>query len=264
MISSIDLKINCSETENKITNFIKNYIKNSGLKGAVVAVSGGIDSAVTLQCAVEAIGKEKTIAIHMPERDITPDNDTLDVMQHCKELGVTCNIVDITEMLHVMQESLPFFNPEKRIVYGNIKSRLRMIVSYYFANTFNRIVLGTSNKTELLTGFFTKYGDGGVDLLPLADLYKTQIRQLAGYLKIPENIINKPPSPGFFPGHTDEDELGIDYFTLDQILYSLQRGNSKEEISEKLNLPIIQIEDVVKRVKSNKHKRQFPLILRLS
>jgi NAD+ synthase len=264
MISSIDLKINCSVTKNKITNFIHNYIKNSGLEGAVVAVSGGIDSAVALQCAVYAIGNEKVIAIHMPERDITPKSDTLDVMQHCKELDVTCNIVDVTEMLHVMQKGLPFFDSEKRIIYGNVKSRLRMIVSYYFANNYNRIVLGTSNKTELLTGFFTKYGDGGVDLLPLADLYKTQIRQLAEYFKIPENIINKPPSPGFFPGHTDEDELGIDYFTLDQILYSLEREKTKEEISEKLKLPIIQIEEVVKRVESNKHKREFPLILRLS
>jgi NAD+ synthase len=264
MISCTDLKINCSKTRNKITNFIKNYIKKSGLDGAVVAVSGGIDSAVTLQFAVEALGNEKVTAIHMPERDITPANDTSDVMQHCELLGVTCNIVDITKILHVMQESLPFFNPEKRIVYGNIKSRLRMIISYYFANTYNKIVLGTSNKTEQLTGFFTKYGDGGVDLLPLADLYKTQIRQLAEYLEIPENIIKKPPSPGFFLGHTDEDELGIDYFTLDQILYLLQMGNTEGEISEKLSLPRKQIEGVIKRVKSNKHKREFPLILRLS
>jgi NAD+ synthase len=103
-----------------------------------------------------------------------------------------------------------------------------------------------------------------VDLLPLADLYKTQIIQLAEYLEIPENIIKKPPSPGFFPGHTDEDELGIDYFTLDQILYLLQMGNTEGEISEKLSLPRKQIEGVIKRVKSNKHKREFPLILRLS
>jgi len=264
MVSLEDFRIDSPKIEKKIAKFIRENIKSAGLKGAILAVSGGIDSAVALNCTVEAIGNENVIAIHMPESDITPHIDTSDVMQHCNCLGVTCNMVDITQMLHVIRDSLPFFNPEDRVVYGNIKSRLRMLVSYYFANKFNRMVIGTSNKTELLTGFFTKYGDGGVDIMPLADLYKTQIRQLARYLEIPDNIITKPPSPGFFPGQTDEKELGVSYDILDLILFSLDRGIEAEKISEQLKIDLSLVKSIVERVKVNRHKREFPLILRLS
>jgi NAD+ synthase len=126
------------------------------------------------------------------------------------------------------------------------------------------MMIGTSNKTELLTGFFTKYGDGGVDIMPLADLYKTQIRQLARYLEIPDNIITKPPSPGFFPGQTDEKELGVSYDILDLILFSLDRGIEAEKISEQLKIDLSLVKSIVERVKVNRHKREFPLILRLS
>jgi NAD+ synthase len=164
----------------------------------------------------------------------------------------------------VIQNSLPLFEAKEQIVFGNVKSRLRMTVSYYYANKQKKMVIGTSNKTELLTGFFTKYGDGGVDLMPLADLYKTQIRHLAQYLKIPKNIIKKPPSPGFFPGHTDEDELGISYKTLDLILYSLDKGTTKEIIADQLGISLNCIQSIIDRVKTNEHKRRLPLILRLS
>jgi NAD+ synthase len=264
MVSVEDFWINCIDTESQISKFIRDKIEAAGLGGAILAVSGGIDSAVALNCTVEAVGSEKVIAIHMPESDITPHSDTTDVMLHCESLGVTCNLVDITEMLHVIQKNLPFFDPEDMVVCGNIKSRTRMMVSYYFANKFKRMVIGTSNKTELLTGFFTKYGDGGVDIMPLADLYKTQIRQFARYLEIPDNIISKAPSPGFFPGQTDEKELGVNYETLDLVLLSLQKGVKKETISKQLRIDLSQVKSIAERVKVNRHKREFPTILRLS
>ncbi len=263
MVSVEDLEINCGKTEHKIKEFISRKIEESGLDGAVVAVSGGIDSAVTLDLTTKALGADRVTALTMPERDVTPERDIMDVMQHCEALGVTCNTVDITPILRVMRDALPKYDVTDRITTGNIKPRVRMTVTYYFANRDRRIVMGTSNKTELQTGFFTKYGDGGVDLMPLADLYKTQLRQLARHLNIPENIIEKPPSPGFYPGHTDEDELGIDYTTLDLILYSLEKVSDASTIAEALGISRILVESVMKRIKANEHKRRLPLILRL-
>ena len=263
MVSVEDLEINCKKIEYKIKDFIAENIEKSGLEGAIVAVSGGIDSAVTLDITVKTIGVNRVTAVTMPERDVTPERDIMDVMQHCERLGVTCNTVDITPILHVMRDTLPNYDITDRITSGNIRPRIRMTVAYYFANKQRRMVMGTSNKTELLIGFFTKYGDGGVDLMPLADLYKTQLRQLARHLKIPENIVKKPPSPGFYPGQTDEGELGIDYTTLDLILYSREKGSDTSKIAEDLGISQNLVESVMRRVNANEHKRRLPLILRL-
>ena len=259
-----DLRVDCQEIEPKIIEFIQRSVNNSHLNGAVVAVSGGIDSAVTLHLTAKALGPKKVTAITMPERDVTSERDIMDVMLHCKQLNLTCNTVDITSMLHVMQDNLTNYNSDNKISAGNIRSRLRMNISYYYANLEQKMVMGTSNKTELLTGFFTKYGDGGVDLMPLADLYKYNIKQLAKYLKIPLNIIEKIPSPGFYPGHTDEQELGCDYDTIDMILYLWEKGYINQEISRELDIEMQTVESITKRIKANEHKRRCPLILRLS
>jgi NAD+ synthase len=138
-----------------------------------------------------------------------------------------------------------------------------MILSYHYSNSLSYMVIGTSNRTEWLTGYFTKYGDGGVDLMPLADLYKNQIRQLAVHLDIPESIVEKAPSGGLWPGQTDEGELGIDYDTLDLILSGLDKKMSEEEIAEALDVDLIMVQGVFKRVKANEHKRRLPTVLRL-
>ncbi len=251
-------------TITQISLFIKKCIQHSNLKGAIVSLSGGIDSAVALALTVKAIGPEHVTCITMPECDITPEEDLVDVMCLTELFDVTCERLEISSMLHVMRKSLPIPTSESKIIYGNVKARLRMLLTYFFANMENKIVVGTSNKSELLTGFFTKYGDGGVDIMPLADLYKTQIRQLAPHLKIPERIITKPPSPGFWPGQTDEEELGISYDYLDLILYYWENNYSLKEISDSLKTPLSKIEEIIQRVNSNEHKRHFPLILRHS
>ena len=248
----------------QITQFIKKCVQDSNLKGAIVSLSGGIDSAVALSLTVKAIGSEYVTCITMPECDITAEEDLVDVTYLTKLFDVTCERLEISSMLHVMRESLPIPTNKSKIIYGNIKARLRMLLTYFFANMEDKIVVGTSNKSELLTGFFTKYGDGGVDIMPLADLYKTQIRQLAPHLKIPERIITKPPSPGFWPGQTDEDELGISYDYLDLILYYWENNYSLKEICDSLKIQMSKIEEIIQRVNLNKHKRHFPLILRLS
>ena len=264
MVSLENISINCDEIESKVIKFIQDNIEKAKLKGSVVAVSGGIDSAVTLHLTVKALGSEKVTVITMPERDVTPECDIIDVMLHCKQLNLTCNTVDITQILHVMQQSIPEYEQNDRISSGNIRARIRMMIAYYFANRESKMVMGTSNKTELLTGFFTKYGDGGVDLMPLADLYKYNIKQLAKYLEVPQNIIDKAPSPGFYVGHTDEKELGCEYNTIDLILYLWEKGYINIEIAEKLNIPKKTVDNIIRRVNTNEHKRRLPLILRLS
>jgi NAD+ synthase len=264
MVSVQELAINCVEIEPKIIEFIKKSIKNSGLNGAIISASGGIDSSVTLHLAVNALGPENVTVISMPERDVTPECDIMDVMLHCSQLNLTCNTVDITPMLHVIQKNLHKYDPNDRISSGNIRSRIRMIIAYHYANVERKMVIGTSNKSELITGFFTKYGDGGVDLIPLGDLYKYNIRQLGKYLKIPRNIVDKAPSPGFFKGHTDEQELGCDYNTIDLIVYLWEKGYIENEIAKELKVEKMVVGSIINRIKVNEHKRRFPLILRLS
>jgi NAD+ synthase len=264
MISLQKLSINCENTTKNVLKFIQNQVHNSGFDGVVVNISGGIDSAVTLHLAVMALGPENVTAITIPERDVTPESDITDVILHCEQLNLTCNTVDITEILRVIRNIMPKYDVTDRITIGNIRSRLRMIIAYHHANTERRLVLGTSNKTELLTGFFTKHGDGGVDLMPLGDLWKYNIKELANYLEIPENIIKKPPSPGFYKGHTDEDELGMSYDNIDLILFGYNKGLTIAEIVEETGIPIDEVKRILRRVKANQHKRRLPLILRLS
>lgn len=264
MVTLDDLAINCIEITPKIHQFILETVENTGLNGVVVNVSGGIDSAVTVHLAVQALGSERVTAITIPERDVTPRSDITDVMLHCEQLNLTCNTVEITPILHVMRDILPMYDITDRVTCGNIRSRLRMLIAYHHANIEGKLVIGTSNKTELLTGFFTKHGDGGVDFMPLGDLWKYNIKQLARYLEIPENIIKKAPSPGFYEGHTDEDELGMSYDNIDLILYSYERGLTVKEISDGLSIDASEVKRMLNRVKANQHKRANPLILRLS
>ena len=179
MLSKDALVIDALATAQRISEFITDQVDLSGLNGAITAVSGGIDSAVTLALTVKALGGDRVRAITMPERDITPEGDIADVMRLAEMFDVTCDVIEITPVIRVMSLLLPLYNPSDLVSSGNIKPRARMIVAYHYANALRRMVVGSSNKTEWLTGYFTKYGDGGADLMPIADLYKTQVRQLA-------------------------------------------------------------------------------------
>lgn len=256
--------IDASSVAERVAEFISDQVEISGLKGAVVTVSGGIDSAVTLALTVKALGREQVRAVTMPERDVTPEEDVTDVMRLAEMFGVTCDVVEITPVIHVMRSLLPLYDPSDLIASGNIKPRVRMVIAYHYANTLRSMVIGSANKTEWLTGYFTKYGDGGVDLMPLADLYKTQVRQLARHLAIPQGIIEKTPTAGLWPGQSDEGELGIRYEILDLILYGWERGMGVAEVADELSVDPSTVERILERVRVNEHKRRLPLILRLS
>ena len=263
MLTLESLRIDPEEVEGRVVEFISGEVERAGLRGGVVAVSGGVDSSTTLMLAVRALGRENVRAVTMPEGGVTSERDVRDVMDLTKQVGVTCDVVEITSIVDVMRGVLPLYDPENLIPFGNVKARLRMAIAYHFANSLDMMVIGSSNKTEWLLGYFTKYGDGGVDLMPIADLYKTQVRQLARYLGVPERIVTKTPTAGLWPGQTDEGELGVRYETLDLILYGWERGMKAGEIAEELGVSASTVEAVLRRVERNEHKRRLPLILRL-
>jgi NAD+ synthase len=257
------LRLNTLEISRKITEFISEEVRKSGLAGAIIAVSGGIDSALTLSLTAKALGPERVRAVTMPERDITPERDIMDVMRITDLYDVTCDVVEITPTLEALNGALPLYDPSDRLANGNLRPRVRMMVSYHYANTLNRIVIGSSNKTELLTGYFTKYGDGGVDLLPMGDLYKCQVRQLASHMGVPQEIIDKTPTAGLWPGQSDEGEMGASYDDIDLILWGHEKGFSTKEIALGIDADPSLVESILARVERTEHKRRLPLLLRL-
>lgn len=264
MITTELLAIDPSKIQARVTEFIRNIIKTAQQDGVIVAVSGGIDSAVALAASVKALGPEKVKALTLPECDITPKTDVEDVMLLCESLRVTCERVEITPILHVMRENIPDFDPADHVAYGNMKARLRMLLAYYYANRRRAIVMGTSNKTELYLGYFTKYGDGGVDVMPFADLYKCQIRTLGRYLGVPPSITEKPASARLWPGQNTEKDLGMPYDSLDLIVHTHLQGWTPAKIAAETGVDKPNVERIIARIAANEHKRVLPAILRLS
>ncbi len=264
MLSLKLLEIDATETVEKISSFIRQQVEISGLKGAVVSVSGGLDSSVVLALTARALGPSRVRALTMPERDITPESDITDVTRLAEALDVTCDTVEITPVLRVIRDAIPLYDPSDRVSVGNLTARARIVVVYYYANALRSMVVGCGNKTEWLTGYFTKYGDGAADIMPIADLYKNQVRQLARHLGIPEGIIGKTPTAGLWPGQSDEEELGVKYDVLDLILHGMELWMTEDEVADDLDIDAGLVRRMYRRVAANEHKRRPPLILRLS
>jgi NAD+ synthase len=240
-------------TEQVIEKFLSEKLRKTGAKGYVLGVSGGIDSAVVLRLCARAVGRKKVLALLMPEKD-SPKEDLLDSVEICKREGIDHTVVDITGPAEAYRKAISEEIDRKSM--ANIKARSRMIVLYHFANTDRRLVVGTSNKSELLVGYFTKFGDGAADLEPIGDLYKTEVRQLAKDIGIPDRIIKKAPSAGLWRGQTDEDELGITYERLDAILLGIESGLPEKEIAERAETTIREVERIAKTVRLTSHKRK--------
>ncbi len=233
-----------------IQNWIRNYIHSANADGVVVGLSGGIDSFVTASLSVNAIGKKRVIGLGLPCESSPEDlEDAKLIAQH---LGIKFIIIDLTKPYNQFLEVFNSTIESNTISKANIKPRLRMIALYYVGQSLgNYFVAGTGNRAELAIGYFTKYGDGGVDFEPLGMLYKSEVRELGKILEVPKHIIEKPPSPGLWPGQTDEEEIGLLYKTIDEILYRMDYNLGFEG----LNL------DDVNKVKGMMKKAEHKLVM---
>ncbi len=258
MLAPLDLKWILSRCE----LFIRHQISLAKADGVIIGLSGGIDSSTTVAICERALGCDKVFVLLMPENTSNP-KDLEHGLKVTNQFNIPYEIIDITKIIDRVKDESSKGTPLNLPILGNIKARTRMLLLYTIANSKNYLVVGSSNKSELLTGYFTKYGDGGSDLLPLGDLYKTGVRQLGEYLKIPQEIIDKPPSAGLWPGQTDEDELGIQYTMLDKILWGLEHLMAPEDIAVQLEIPLETVSHVQKLIRTTDHKRRGPFVLKM-
>ncbi len=249
-------------TETVITDFIRRKVDEAGANGVVLGLSGGIDSALVAMLCKLAIGEKRVKALIMPTDDSDPQDREI-ALGFAEETGIEYEEKDISPAVKVLERLLQndvLDEDAKKKALGNIKARVRMIFLFHVAATEGRVVMGTGNKSELLTGYFTKFGDGGCDFAPIGDLYKRQVREMGRKVGVPDHIVKRKPSAGLWAGQTDEDELGMDYGTLDTILHGIEMLKTCEEISEENGLPIELVGKVDSMVKKSVHKRKMPLI----
>ncbi len=231
--------------EDKLVKWLKAKMKEAGAKGLICGISGGIDSAVVAALIKKAADKNHLCLI-MPCHSIK--NDETDAKLLVKTIKLNLQRIELTGAYDALINVLPAASD---LAKANLKPRLRMATLYYFANKLNYLVVGTGNKSEAMMGYFTKYGDGGVDLLPLANLLKRDVRKLAERLNVPQRIIDKPPSAGLWHGQTDEEEMGVTYNQLDAILEDLEKSR-KPKAEKKV------ISKIKAKIKFSSHKRSAP------
>lgn len=256
----IDLTINTDLARRILTGFIESEIHRVGYSRAVVALSGGIDSALSCYLAAEALGPQNVLAIRMPYK--TSSQSSLDDAQLVIEaLGVQSVTIPITPMVDPYLER---FTEISRVRSGNVMARTRMIILYDHSESFGGLAIGTGNKTEILLGYTTLYGDSACALNPIGDLYKTQVRQLSQALGIPQSILDKAPSADLWVNQTDEDELGFTYAQVDQLLSLLvdQRYSPEDCIAAGFEAGFVR--RVVERIRRNHFKRILPPIAKLT
>ncbi|MDW8021559.1 MAG: NAD+ synthase [Nitrososphaerota archaeon] len=247
-----------------ISDFLRRYVGGAGRKGVVLGLSGGLDSSVACVLAVRALGPEKVHGLIMPDTRITPTEDVEDAVALAEKLGIQHQIIEIDQVYDSSSKAMRFYRADADVPNANLRARIRMIILYYYANLNDLLVCGTSDKSEIILGYFTKYGDGGADIIPIGDLYKTQVRELARKLNLPTRIIKKPSSPRLLPGQTAEEELGATYEEIDQVLYlHFERGLSPSEVERETGIDLGKIERIIERVHANEHKRQLPPVAKI-
>ena len=250
------LEIDLAETAKRVTRFIKEYIESSGAEGIVIGLSGGVDSNTIAALTSQAIGGNKVLGLLLPEEETQSQKDIEDATIVAEKFGLKTQFCDITPVLRSFYKSIPNFDQSDRICKGNVKARTRMIFLYYYANKLNRIVCGSSDKSETMMGYFTKWGDVAADIYPIIDLYKTQVRKVAGYLGLPEELATKASTPALWPKQLAETELGIRYEMLDLILYGFEMFMDAEEIARELKIGKEFVEGIKKRWLKSEHKRR--------
>ena len=201
-----------------ITHFIKSETRSRDSEGVVLGMSGGVDSSVAAWLAVKALGPKRVLGLILPDSSVTPKKDTKDAEELAKKLRIRYKVIEVGNIKNQFLRILP----KHKLARANFLVRLRMSILYYYAAAMNRLVLGTGNKSELKLGYFTKYGDAAIDLMPLGDLFKTEVRELADFMQIPMEISRKKSSARLWRGQTTEREIGLPYEEIDSILMQLE------------------------------------------
>jgi NAD+ synthase len=264
----LDLRLSEAElaaTREHVTAFVESVVDDAGAEGAVLGLSGGIDSTLTAHLAVEALGADRVHGLVMPSGVNTAGNMS-DAERVARDLGIGYDVVDIDPIFDAFVEAFPEEDTGDRIdtdplrtAAGNVRVRIRAVLNYFVANAENRVVLGTGNRSEALTGYYTKYGDQAVDCNPIGNLYKQQVRQLAAHVGVDDDLVTKTPSAEMWTGQTDETEMGLSYDTLDAILALHVDGPlSKSATVRQLDVATEQVDRVVDLFERSAHKRAMP------
>jgi NAD+ synthase len=272
LLNTNSLAINPESVEERIVKFLRTRLSESGRKGFVFGLSGGVDSSTIAALCARAIQNDNILGLIMPHRESDPQ-DKEHALLLLDQLKIPYKVIDITGAVEAIKANLPTLSAshangkalENRTLstIGNVKARVRMINLYMAANETDSIVVGSGDKSEFLIGYFTKYGDGGTDVLPIADLYKTQVRALARHLGVPEVIVAKPSSPGLWKDQTAEGEIGMKYEQLDMILYGLEHFMEPKQIADELKISaetVLKVENTLRKVE---HKRRGGIVLKL-
>lgn len=243
-----------AQISKSIESFIKDSVERAKKQGIVLGLSGGIDSAVTAALAKNVYPKN-TLVMIMPDSKISPAKETQDALKLIDDLKLDYKLLDINLAVN---EYAKILEPNQKSL-GNLRARMRTNILYYYANIRDYLVVGSSDKSEYMIGYFTKFGDGGADILPTVSLYKTQIRELGKYLGIPQNIIDKKSSPNLWPDHDAQTEIGATYDEIDAILYCMiDKHQDMKQTRKTLEIPIEKIEKIHQMYQTSKHKRELP------
>ena len=256
----LDLRFSEAEleaTRERIVSFIADTVEDAGAEGAVLGLSGGIDSTLTAHLAVEALGEDGLHGLTMPSEVNDPDVMS-DAERVAADLGIEYDVVPIQPVAEAVFDALP--GPaEDRTARGNVYVRTRAVCNYLVANAENRVVLGTGNRAEAMTGYYTKYGDQAVDCNPIGTLYKQQVRQLAAHVGVPRDLVMREPTAGMWEDQTDAAEMGVDYDTVDAILaVHVDGGLSRAATIRELDVPADAVDRVVDLYEASAHKRSMP------
>ena len=254
------MKINAKFVEKILTSFIKEELGKFGFSRGILGLSGGLDSTTSAFLAAGALGPDKVYGMILPYEDSYRE-DIVHAEQVAEQLGIHMLSIDISPMVKSYFQEHP---TENRILKGNKMARERMSILYDYSARNEALIIGTSNKTELLLGYGTIHGDMACAINPIGDLFKTQIRQLAAHLGVPDKIITKAPTAGLWPGQTDEDELGMSYETIDKILYQLIDIRKSREAILNMGFKEADVDRIIRLIKGSEFKRKLPPIAKLS
>lgn len=254
------LKIDAERSVKEIMAFIKKVCKAANKNGVVIGISGGVDSALSAILCQKALGSKNILALLLPSAT-NLESDLNDAISLCKKLDIAYKILEIEPIYQSFLNQFKKLSDlsNDKLILGNLKPRIRMIVFYYYAALYSRLVCGTGNYSEFMIGYSTKWGDSAADFFPILHLYKTQVWQLAEYLRIPESIVKKMPSPGLWVNQTSESEIGLSYKETDLVLYNyLEKRMPIEKIASELNLLIENIKHIIDMINAGRHKRELP------